>query len=433
MNVKKVFKILILSVAFNIALLSMLIYCLIRDRPPIAYYELKPAEKKEQQIPLASDLSNAQLLHHFKILSKDQLFSKLNDNQMVENGYSQRDLALACLVQDHFFDLSRALSEKIPFEKGRKLSYGKLREKTFAQIVVYPGLTDAQFEKITAFANTEKWPFTSRGLFCNLHHFLLKKENPPQTLIDAFSLTREFLAIEMLFTRSSMAVNKYELIQMLGEGNWEMLSIFTEQQKGRQDLSSARRQNFLLNYIDYGSKTAAYVLLKTDGSFVARKLDNENILKILNLLTEKNPEAEQFALVQLRSPRSDAVWKAAAQKLYDYAGETPPENYEHHAALQRFVKKNSILTLVNPQTPLNPPLIKPKIVNIPTPSISKKPLRSVRYYIVMEGDSLWKISRLYRVDMMEIKKINSLTSDFLKPGTTLKIPIKDGKSTIGVI
>src|ERR1700758_3846768 len=104
-NLHKLTTMLFVSGIANIVLLSLLIYWIIRDRPPTPYYELKPAAKREQQPPLAIDLTKAQVLRYFKTLSREQLLSKLTHTQMVEDGYAQRDLALACLVHDHFFDL----------------------------------------------------------------------------------------------------------------------------------------------------------------------------------------------------------------------------------------------------------------------------------------------------------------------------------------
>lgn len=424
-RMRQLTKALFFSGACNIVLLCLLLYWIIRDRPPAPYYELKPAEKKEQQAPLAIDRSNAEVLRLFRPLPKDQLAAKLNNAQLVENGYTQRDLALACLIQFHHFDLNRALAGQPWVEQQRTLVYGRHQDGSLAEINVYPGLSDSQFQAIISFINTEKWPLTGKGLFLLLSHHLKKKESPDTTLIDAFYLAPEFLAVEMLFSRSDASVDKTELLQLLSEGDWEMLSRFAEQQRIAQDLSPARRQKFLLNYIEHGSNSAAYLILKTDGQFAARKLDDGNILRMLGMLIDKTPEAEQFALSQLMSPRGDAVWKMAAQRLYDYAGETPPEKYHHHAALARFVKKNSIITIANQPPPVIVPPIKPKPVsNLPSSKQKKTtPGRGVRYYVVQDGDSLWKISRLYKVDIDKLKNFNQLQSDSLKPGTTLRIPI----------
>ncbi len=43
------------------------------------------------------------------------------------------------------------------------------------------------------------------------------------------------------------------------------------------------------------------------------------------------------------------------------------------------------------------------------------------YYSVKNGDSLWTISRKFRISMADIKRWNSLKSNLLRPGSTLKI------------
>lgn len=415
-KIHRLTKYLFISMACNVLLLSLFIYWVIRDRPPIPYYELKPAEKLEQQVPLAIDMSNVHLLRQFRTLSKEQLLAKLTNAQLVEDGYSQRDLALACLIHCQYFDLSRALPENILREKGRKLSYSKKQGGTPLQIIVYPGLTDAHFQRIIAFGNTEKWPLTSRGLHMHVHNCLMNKSLLDQELLDAFCLTPEFLAAEMLFTRSGVNVEKSELVQAIGEGGWELLFKFSEEQRALQDLSPARRQKFLLNYIEAGNKAAAYLMLKTDYSFTLRKLDDRTIVSILDMLIDKTTESEKFSLAQLRSPRSEAVWKAAAQRLYDYAGESPPDTYQHQAALEKFVQKKALLPMTNLPVPA------PKKAETISPVKKTAPFKTMKYYIVKEGDSLWKISRLYKVGIEEIKKTNQLNTDFLKPGLTLKIP-----------
>ncbi len=141
---------------------------------------------------------------------------------------------------------------------------------------------------------------------------------------------------------------------------------------------------------------------------------------ILSLLTEKTPEAGKFALTLLTSPRGDAVWQMAAIRLYGYAGEEIPEKFQHNAALSKFLPANLILKKPEdiPLITLNrEPKVETKIEHKPQ-EIQQKDI----LHIVQEGDSLWKISRRYEVDIDVLKRLNQLSSDFLKPGTALKIP-----------
>jgi len=404
-QVRRIGKALFLSGTLNIVLATLLFYWVFREQPPTPYFKLKPAEQENQQIVLASGQNTSELIRHFKTLSTKQLIDMLSDTQLVENGYTQRDLTLASLVTFHYFDISRALSGLPQPSQHRAIAYGVRKDGHPSKVIVYPGLSDEQFQAIIHFAQTEKWPLTARGLFLSL----AKPENRHEaSMADTFYMTPEFLTAETLFNRSDAKVEKAALLQVLLDGSWQMLWTFVEEQKQAQDLSPARRQRLLLQYIEKGSKHAAYLTLKTDGPFAVRRFDDAHIRAMLELLPKKTHDAEQFALALLISPRSDAVWVMAANRLYEYAGEQKPESFLHHAALARFVPKNTVV-------------VKPVAVALQE-SATLKAVKAERVYIVQEGDSLWKISRLFNADIDHLKKHNRLVSDFLKPGSTLKIP-----------
>lgn len=401
----------------NILLLSSFFYWLVKDTPPSPYFEQKPALKKEQQAPLASASGNAELIHYFRSLSFDQLVAKLSNNQLIENGYAQRDIALACLVAFHYFDLSRALVGQAQPEQQRSIIYGRLKSGQPASITVYPGLSEQQFHAVVDFIGTERWPLTSKGLFWQ---FKKLGDDADPSLGDAFSMTPEFLAVEMLFNRADVSVSKADLQKMLLKGTWAMLSNFAEQQKLVQDLSPAKRQSFLLEYIDRKSTAAAYLMLKVDGEFALKKLDDRHVMDLLRLMDEKTPESEKYALDLLISPRGDAVWKMAGAKLYQYAGETIPDKNLHHMAMARFIPGKAMIEMpVNKSTP--PKIVAKPIVSKPKPQPTQR-VKKDRLYIVQEGDSLWKISRRFNVDIDKLRAHNKLKNDALKPGTSLKIP-----------
>lgn len=54
---------------------------------------------------------------------------------------------------------------------------------------------------------------------------------------------------------------------------------------------------------------------------------------------------------------------------------------------------------------------------------SNQPSNSTIDYTVKSGDSLWKIARLYNTTVAIIKDLNNLTSDLLRVGQVLKLPI----------
>jgi LysM repeat protein len=458
---------LILSGALNVMFLSLFFYFSVKEMPPVPF-ELKPAGKREQQAPLAIDRSNSEVIRYLKKLPMEQLMAKLSHTKMVDNGFSERDLSLAVLVSFHHFNLDQALLGSSPPDQERVIVYGKYQDGTKAEITIFPGFSDQQFQKIISFAHTEKWPLTTEGLFKNLQ----KNDDPNDTsLYDAFFLTPEFLAVEILFNRSDVNVGKMDLLKVLLEGDWSMISNFMDQQRIAQDLSPARRQRFLLDYIDYKSHAAAYLILKTDGEFAFRKLDDHHILSILDLLDVSNTEAQKFSLALLTSPRSNNVRNKAKEKLYAFKGDSSvqkpimptkltariaPENAIQlkHDNKDEKVEKHELSKMPalmssteSPTVPvaskeeksispvMNPSKISPpkdaKLVVQSTPAtkiatISKKisysDKKKIRAYIVQEGDSLWKVSQRFKVNVEEIRKLNKLESDRLKPGTLLNIP-----------
>lgn len=421
-QIRRLSQALILSFAFNIGLSALFIYAWIKERPPTPYCELKPAEHQFEQAPLAIDKTNVDVIRHLQNKSWQQLVTQLVNKNLVENGYTQRDLAVACLANFHYFDLSKALQglpqptqhRTIVFEDGKN------------QIYVYPGLTDVHYQAIMHYALTERWPFTAEGLF---RHLQKSRGSFDSSLADAFFLTKEFLALEMLLSRGESVVAKEEILHLIVQGNWELLSQFFQQQKIAQDLSPAKRQRLLLDYIQNGSVMAASLILKTDGDFALRKLNDAHILEILTLLVEKTDQAEQFALALLTSPRSDAVWELAAHRLYGYAGEPVPEKYQHHAALSRFISKKHVIEEVVPPSPAKAVTVLAKATP-PRPSMpASKPTtlkvevpKPRKVYVIQEGDTLWKIAGRFKIDLDSLKKFNRLSSDRLRTGEILHIP-----------
>jgi LysM repeat protein len=415
----------------NILLVSLIVYWIAKETPPTPYIEQKPALKQERQAPLAVEAGNAELIHYFRSLDFHQLVEKLSNRQLIENGYAQRDIALACLVTFHQFDLSRALLGHTYPEQQRQITYGMLKSGKPAAITVYPELSDNQYAAIIDFAVTERWPLTAKGLFWQIKK---QKGDVDATLRDAFYMTPEFLALELLLNRSDLVIPKEEILNLIGEGSWTMLSDFSSQQKLVQDLSPPRRQRFLLDYIDYKSKTAALILIKVDNEFALKKLDDKHVTTLLHLLTEKTSDSEKYAVDLLKSPRSDTVWKTAAALLYRYEGETVPDKFIHHMAMKRFVPGQSMVEMpadkplvvqkpkVAKPLPLKTQVPKKAVVAQAAPPPKQKPERKDRQYIVQEGDTLWKVSRRFNVHIDALRSYNKLKSDALQPGTQLRIP-----------
>lgn len=182
---------LMISGSLNILLLALFFYWMVRDKPLPSSYQLKPADQEQQHPPLADERTSAEVITLFKHMPLEQLIAKLKNQQLVENGYSQRDLALACLTAFHYFDLNRALAGQPIPEQKRILSLVSADGKgTKTDLMIYPGLSQQQYQAIVHFADTERWPLTSQGLFQAMKQPDSDADN--SSLPAAFMLTPSF-------------------------------------------------------------------------------------------------------------------------------------------------------------------------------------------------------------------------------------------------
>ncbi len=388
-------QLLILSGTLNIGLSATFVYFVLREKQEPVTLEMKPAEKLE----VVLDESNDKILNSYASLSFQDLLLRLENKELVEEGYKKRDLALACLVAFHHFNLDRALGG-LPLQQ-RQILFRDASGEEAIQLTSFPGLADYQYQAILNYAKMEKWPLTSQGLFFAMKR---KEERRDGSLIEAFSLTPEFHSVSILFSRTGIPLSKELLTALLIEGEWELLHQFTEEQRSAQELSIERRRAFLLNYFQGGSKIAAQVLFQIDFEFVQKRFSDDQILQLLQLLDNKTPSLALFAKELLLSPRSDAVQKGAAIKLYALANIPPPDPYDHSLAVERFAPESLIKK------------VEAKPQSVPVPVAQK------RFHIVQQGDSLWKIARKYQTTVLALKQHNKLDTDRLRPGKKLEIP-----------
>jgi len=69
-----------------------------------------------------------------------------------------------------------------------------------------------------------------------------------------------------------------------------------------------------------------------------------------------------------------------------------------------------------------PPVYTPAPAPKPKPKPPAPQKKSARYHTIAKGDTLWDISRRYKVSISEIKSANGLSSDLIRPGQTLRLP-----------
>jgi LysM domain-containing protein len=381
---------LIFSGALNIGLVTALVFSALQGDEPAAPQKLAARQSVDEP-------ANRQLLSDLLQLSFSELIATLTNREPVEDGYTKRDLALSALTSAHFFNLEKALAA--PPKQRRTLALNE--EQT---VDLYPGLSDEEFQAIIRFAYQEKWPLTSRGLFFALQKW--PKNGNDQSLSEAFFATPEFFALQALFQKTGSPQDPHLLLDLALDGSWELLDQFASAQAKELDLSLEKRRSLLLSYLALRSPRAAVLLLKSDFSFAKSRLVDDGVLLLIDLLREKSLDAERFCVEQLQSPRKDAVWKAAAEKLYAFAGETVPLPIDLQAAVARFAAQGVPLAATASAQP-------------PQKIVARS---AAREYTVQDGDTLWKIARQYKVTVDDLIQSNSLEKDRLVPGMVLRIP-----------
>lgn len=373
----------------NVLLIAFLFFYTFWERPPTLYCEQKP------KATLASTISgptNDTLLKDYKRMPYEKLIENLSKKRFVEDGFTERDLSLGVLTTFHEFNLEKALGFKIPLSKLRLLSFNNGADKVY----VYPSLDESHFEKILQFIRIEKWPFKAQGLFN-----LLKKERLKDdlSLQETFMMSEEFAVIEEIFKPAQ--VSREKILAMLLENDFGQFFALVEKQRTLRDISPENRQKVLLLYLKAGSKNAGKILVTTDFEFATKRLSDETILAILRSIDEPDPALLKFVTLILASPRGDSVKELAINRYQNLTG----KSFE----------------------PLVPtPVLSSNSQSIAktVPLKAKEPLKeksSTMVYVIQEGDSLWKIAKKFKVSVDDIRALNRMKTDCLKPGTPLKI------------
>jgi len=134
-------------------------------------------------------------------------------------------------------------------------------------------------------------------------------------------------------------------------------------------------------------------------------------MAFIDLFSAKNGTLETFLTEIITSPRSDAVWKKAAEKLYAFSNLPVPEPYDHLMTLQTFAP-----AFIKDRVPASSKPIPTEATPVATP------MKGKRTHVVQAGENLWKIARKYKVSIESLKKANRLDTDKLRPGKELFIP-----------
>ncbi len=395
---------LILSGTLNIGFLSTCIYFVLKDKQSAISYEF-PVEVKQQ-------FTNEQVLRAYSQASFQDLLLRLESKEKMEEGCIRRDFALACLAAFHHFPVEKALGGAL-LQK-RIVSFHLLDGKTAVEVTLFAGLKDEHFEALLQFAKTERWPFTSKGLFFTLCQSAFPWDS---SLLDAFYCTPEFHSIYSLLQKYISYVPKPLVVVMLKEGSWSLLERFSEKLREQQSYDVETYRNCLVAYtLEGSSKIAADLLWRHELDYVLKRFDDEQILAFLQCQKDQKERAQFLAKELFLSLRSDAVRQKAAEVLYASVAEELPASYDYRTVLQRFCPEKTVEEVVIVQE------IAPSVVIIPT---EEKGLSKNNVHRIQEGESLWKISRKYKVSVESIMKLNHLESDRLRSGRELQIPEKN--------
>ncbi len=340
-------------------------------------------------------------LQELELLDFEALVASLSDETPVACGYTKQALALSLLGHRHYFDISRAVGHTIPVR--RLFTY------ISEEIVLYPDLDAKDFQSAALFAKSERFPKTCEGLLVQY------KESQDPLLKDTILQTAEYRSVEMLLTRGT-DISRDAIFELLQKIEYQEIGKLHQEMLKAQDFSPEVRRGFLVSILPH----SAEMLFKTDPRFSAQSLSDKQVLLLLGAL-ESNPSfAKEYAVELLDSPRSKAIWNRAFLFLCDTL-QLDPKAETRNTILKRFgkTKPEAEVPVVKTQAPAAKKVEK-KLTQVPQPPKEK-------LHVVQQGDTLWHLSKRYGIDIQTLKKYNKLSSDSLKPGSTLKIPPKDQK------
>ncbi len=389
---------LILSGTLNIGFLSAFIYGTMKDKLAVRSYKAEPS--------LVEHSTNEQILKAYSRISFQDLMLRLENKEPVEEGYSKRDLALACLVGFHHLDIEKALGG-ILLQK-RIVAFHNVEGNEKIEITAFTGLKDEHFEAVTQFVKREKWPLTSKGLFFELSRNPLSEAS----LVASFLCTAEFHSIYSLVQKNLPGIAPGVVLDLLKEGSWTQCLRFFNKLRALQCYTSETYRELLTAYaLESHAKTAAFLLLEHEIEYVMKRFDDTHLISFLHLLPKE--KVKDLALSLLVSQRSDALRECAASLLYAIEGVPVPQPYDYLGAVLHFYPEKTAIQSVA----IQPDKSEKEIVVASIPAREKNLI-----YKVQAGDSLWKIARKHGVTVEAISKLNQLESDRLKLGRELKIP-----------
>lgn len=360
---------LIVSLTLNCALIATLCFFALKKNQELSGNETRGVLKKKMQPATETIASQLKTYFHENVST---LIQELSNHSLVEEGQKRCDLALACLVFLHHFDLERALPG-ISFEK---------REVTFSfddkevRFPLFTGLPASAYTTICAFAKGEMYPFTPKGVFQMLAHSFPQS---PADLKETFFHSSEFHFIERALVRAGFKGDKEEVLQLLIKGSWDVIIAFSKELRSSERGTFESLGSFLTYFIEKEEPLAAQLLIELDQEYAIKKLSDVQLEKVLALAQPSSDASRAFFQEAANGLRADRLRAKAGQAL---------------SSLSHFEQQET------------PQKIEPQV------------------HFVLPGDTLWKIASKYGISVSDIREANALHSSHLFAGQVLKIPGK---------
>lgn len=321
---------------------------------------------------------------------RDKQTFKNYDLRPIETHYGRASLSrtneeeLASLSLYSFDDLVRTLSDATPVEEGytrRDLALTWLVSTHYFDIeraLPYLDITPKQAvftgecgEPLTLYF----YPNLSNDSFSVLRHFAKKEKfpittrglyerllvTPTQPIKKALMRTFPYQAIEATFARTGDAIDSEKIFELILEGGWNTLQTASEIVRTAAQIDLETKRHILTLYLSSGSALAAEILLTQDFTYAVKRLTNPQMKMLVDLVPETSPHRKTLLSALENSLRPD--------------------------------------TLITQQT------------------------STLRTHTIQDGDTLWEISRQYKISLNDLKVANNIESEYaLQPGTELIIP-----------
>lgn len=381
---KKRQHLLLWSVVLNFVLISIIIVVLsfnniLKNSFRKKFFILKSSLSEDREVLLNS-------LSHLHERSLSELSQGLLEKYGVIYGKDFRFFILGELVLKFDIDLSRALERPVEFV------YVKIGSET---IPVPSQCSEIEFKKVFKFLKKEKYPFTARGIL-NTLLLQLKNNDIDEDLLSYFMHSEEFQFFSSILEVKRHQINPALLLRMIIEGGSYLFFEIASKNNMKSCNPQNLRREALFSYIEKGFSMAAELFIVLDMNFLIYESKDQDLKRVLKLISTSSHIYEKFLTKVIQSSREENIRMIAEDMLSRYPRYSSKDNFKIEKSLF------------------------PEFRNNRTPNISSQPFIE---HMVVSKESLWEISKRYKVSIIKIMEFNQLSSAVLYPGQKLKIPL----------